>query len=93
MTFSSLGSCAPLTKVLDNYHISFPNDSRISKGVVYGVYCAELAQTLIVTRDCFTTYAAGFGNFGALNSAQTIWLSAPIMIGLSTFPFILRRKC
>lgn len=65
-----------------NYHISFPNDSRISKGVVYGVYCAELAQTLIVTRDCFTTYAAGFGNFDALNSAQTIWLSAPIMIGL-----------
>lgn len=87
---SSPGSRTLLTNVPDNYHISFPNDSKISKGVVYGVYCAELAQTLIVTRDCFTTYAAGFGNFDALNSAQTIWLSAPIMIGLSTFPPVLR---
>lgn len=68
--------------LLDNYHVSFPHDSRISKAIVYVLYCIELAQTLIMTRDCFTSYAAGFGDLRALDAAQTEWLASPILIGV-----------
>lgn len=72
---------------LDNYHVSFPNDRPMAKAVVYGVYLIELSQTIIVARDCFASYATGFGDFGALISMQTIWLSAPISIGLGELHF------
>lgn len=70
----------------DQYYISFPDDKPLTKGLVYGTYCLEVVQTILMTRDCFITYATGFGNLNALDSTHLLWLTAPIFIGISTYP-------
>ncbi|GJE98656.1 hypothetical protein PsYK624_148910 [Phanerochaete sordida] len=64
------------------YHISFPNDGRIAKALVYSVFLIETAQTILVTHDAFNAYAKGFGNLVALGSAQMEWLAVPIFSGI-----------
>lgn len=79
---------ARLLKFPDNYHVSFPHDSRTSKVVVYGVFLIELVQTFIMTRDCFITFATGFGDMESLNAMHLIWLSGPTMIGIGASLFV-----
>lgn len=76
------GLFGALSVQLYNYHATFPDDSRISKTIVYGVYLIELAQTFIITRDCFTAYAIGFGDLNALNEILLLWLSGPVLTGI-----------
>ena len=77
-----------LTKALsDNYHATFPNDSRVSKTIVYGVYMLELVQTFILTRDCFSSYARGFGDLNLLNEIQFLWFTGPVLIGVGKHGF------
>ncbi|KLO12195.1 hypothetical protein SCHPADRAFT_941385 [Schizopora paradoxa] len=64
------------------YHLAFPNDTRISKCLVYGVYLIETAQTVMLTHDAFNIYATHFGDFAVLNSAQLEWLGIPIFSGI-----------
>ncbi|EKM52241.1 uncharacterized protein PHACADRAFT_260480 [Phanerochaete carnosa HHB-10118-sp] len=64
------------------YHLAFPNDSRIVKTLVYGVYLIETTQTILVTHDAFNAYAKGYGDLTALGSAQLEWLAVPIFSGI-----------
>lgn len=68
------------------YHVSFPNDSRVTKSLVYFVYCIEVAQTIILTHDCWKTYAEGFGNLAAVDSTHLIWLAVPVFVGIVSCP-------
>ncbi|GJE96047.1 hypothetical protein PsYK624_122400 [Phanerochaete sordida] len=60
------------------YHVAFPKDKWTPKTMVYIIYCIELAQTILVTHDCFNAYARHFGDLEGLNAAQTEWLAVPI---------------
>ncbi|KLO12208.1 hypothetical protein SCHPADRAFT_941395 [Schizopora paradoxa] len=64
------------------YYLAFPNDTRISKCLVYGLYLIETAQTVLLTHDAFNIYATHFGDLDVLTSVQLQWLSIPIFGGI-----------
>lgn len=68
--------------LLDIYAISFPNDRRWLKCLVYGVFVFEMTQTLLVAHDMFATFASGWGDLSQLANAHLAWLNAPIMSGM-----------
>ena len=43
------------------------------------MYTVELVQTILVTRVAYTEFAAGFGNFEAIDSISLLSLAAPIL--------------
>ncbi|KAK7459661.1 hypothetical protein VKT23_009643 [Stygiomarasmius scandens] len=49
------------------YHISFPNDSRMIKMLVYGLFVLDILQTVLVTADAFHWFVFGFGNMDQLD--------------------------
>lgn len=75
-----------LSVQLYTYYVSFPNDGRITKTLVYATYCLEVVQTILLTRDCWKTFAEGFGNLLAVDSTHLIWLAAPVFIGIVSCP-------
>ena len=62
--------------------MAFPGDKRLPKALVYSVYIMETAQTVLVTRDAYLTFASGFGNLDAVNSVHTLWLAIPAFTGV-----------
>ncbi|EKM52270.1 uncharacterized protein PHACADRAFT_100501, partial [Phanerochaete carnosa HHB-10118-sp] len=60
------------------YHLSFPKDKWLVKGLVYFVYLIDTAQTILVTRDVFVAFALHFGNLDVLDSIQLEWLAVPV---------------
>ncbi|PPQ93765.1 hypothetical protein CVT25_008145 [Psilocybe cyanescens] len=65
-----------------NYYLSFPNDPRYMKGLVYGTLALELAQTLMVTRDTYLVFADGYGDLLVLDHLHLLWLTLPILGGI-----------
>ena len=63
----------------DNYYLAFAKDPPTKKILVYAVYAAELAQTILYTQMAFKEFAAGFGNLAALAEVGNYWFSAPIL--------------
>lgn len=68
----------------DMYHIAFPRDAWLTKSLVYIVYVLDTVQTILVTHDAFTYFAAGFGNVDTLGGAQLEWLAVPTISGIGT---------
>lgn len=67
---------------IDNYYLSFPDDPNHMKGLVYSCLALELAQTLMVTRDTYLVFAAGYGDLLALDHLHLLWLTLPILGGI-----------
>ncbi|KAH9477717.1 hypothetical protein JR316_0009943 [Psilocybe cubensis] len=65
-----------------NYYLSFPDDPKYMKGLVYSCLALELAQTLMVTRDTHLVFAAGYGDLMALDHLHLLWLTLPILGGI-----------
>ncbi|TFK32878.1 hypothetical protein BDQ12DRAFT_658668, partial [Crucibulum laeve] len=61
------------------YYLAFPNDKTFVKVLVYGVFCLELLQSIVIARDSFVTFASGFGDPNALISFHLGWLTMPLM--------------
>ncbi|TFK32880.1 hypothetical protein BDQ12DRAFT_638237 [Crucibulum laeve] len=61
------------------YYLAFPNDKTFIKHVVYGVYCLEVVQSIVIARDAFVTFASGFGDPTAVTGMHTLWLTMPLM--------------
>ncbi|KAK0214878.1 hypothetical protein IW262DRAFT_248553 [Armillaria fumosa] len=61
------------------YYLAFPNDRRVTKYLVYGIYVIEIVQTMLVTHDVFATFGYGFGDMDALTKVDFYWLTIPIM--------------
>ncbi|KAK0441029.1 hypothetical protein EV421DRAFT_1904957 [Armillaria borealis] len=59
--------------------LSFPNDRKFTKYLVYGVYIVEFVQTILVTHDTFSVFGSGFGDMDALTAMNFNWLTVPIM--------------
>ena len=74
--------------LIDWYYLAFPKDKWIVKSLVAFIYLMELAQTIIITRDCFQTFAYGFGDVNKLEAMQTEWLAVPVFTAVGTFTFL-----
>ncbi|KAK0194328.1 hypothetical protein F5146DRAFT_1221791 [Armillaria mellea] len=61
------------------YYLAFPNDRRLLKYLVYGIYVIEFVQTMVVAHDTFQIFGYGFGDIKALTSMYYEWLAVPIM--------------
>ncbi|KAJ6515182.1 hypothetical protein C8R47DRAFT_506168 [Mycena vitilis] len=59
--------------------VSFPNDAKGTKRLVYVVYCLELVQTILVSYDAFRNFGYGFGDIEALTAVDFNWLNVPVM--------------
>ena len=61
--------------------MAFPNDTMQRKALVYGVYIAELIQTIYFTKTSFGQFATGFGNAQILDEAglRELWFAVPIL--------------
>lgn len=51
------------------------------KGLVLFVYLMEVAQTVVMTKDCWTIYVVGFTDLFAL-AVQNNWLTIPIFTAI-----------
>ena len=69
----------------DNYHLGFEKDPPTKKILVYAVYAAELAQTILYTQMAFKEFVADFGNFAAWGEIGNFWFSTPILSSTGTF--------
>ncbi|KAF9563237.1 hypothetical protein CPC08DRAFT_749080 [Agrocybe pediades] len=61
------------------YHLAFPKDVAWMKVLVYTVYAAETAQTIMLTAQGFQTFASGFGDIRAILRVYLLWFSVPIL--------------
>ena len=70
--------------------MAFPNDPLQRKFLVYAVYTIELVQAIILAKMASTEFAAGFGNFEAVNTIGLLSLAVPILgsIGMSFIYFL-----
>ncbi|KAL0566771.1 hypothetical protein V5O48_015234 [Marasmius crinis-equi] len=64
------------------YYLGFPNDRRIPKIIVAGVYIVELVQTILMTKDGFEYFGSGWGNLIAFDNVGILWLSVPVLTGV-----------
>lgn len=46
---------------------------------MYGVYAAEMVQAILMAKMAYTEFAAGFGNFEAIDDVGFLWLAVPVM--------------
>ncbi|KAK0484818.1 hypothetical protein IW261DRAFT_1605024 [Armillaria novae-zelandiae] len=73
------GLFGALSAQLYLYYLAFPDDRRLLKYLVYGIYIIEFVQTMIVTCDKFAALGYGFGDIEALTGMYHSWLTVPIM--------------
>ena len=72
----------------DLYYLGLSNDPLYRKALVYGVYAAELAQTILYSKKGFQEFASGFGNILALQEIGLLWFAAPVLTAIGVFnPF------
>ncbi|KAF8902563.1 hypothetical protein CPB84DRAFT_1846215 [Gymnopilus junonius] len=55
------------------YYLAFPQDPLSNKLLAYGIFIFETVQTILLTQTAFRSFAAGFGNLGALDRIGLIW--------------------
>ncbi len=66
------------------YYRAFPNDHRLLKQTVLLVLVLETIQTTLLTKDIFRGFASGFNDVLLSSEVGTVWVSVPLMTGLST---------
>jgi len=67
------------------FYISFPNDPCLHKCIVLFVYCLEILQIVLSSRDAFRDYGSGWGDFVGINQVGWMWFSVPIMSAIISF--------
>ncbi|KAK0222628.1 hypothetical protein EDD85DRAFT_779311, partial [Armillaria nabsnona] len=63
------------------YYLAFPNDTKFTKYLVYGIYIVEFVQTMFVTHDVFAVYGYHFGDVEVLTEIHFNWLTVPVISG------------
>ncbi|TFL00177.1 hypothetical protein BDV98DRAFT_121526 [Pterulicium gracile] len=64
------------------YHLTFSDDRRISKVLVYGVYLIEVVQTVMSAVDIYHWFGPGYGNMNALMDTFTTPFNTPFLCGV-----------
>ncbi|KAF8876259.1 hypothetical protein BD779DRAFT_1449536, partial [Infundibulicybe gibba] len=61
------------------YRLTFPDDTKQLKTLVYGLLFLETAQTVLSTADAFHWFAFGFGNMEYLDEYFLANFDTPIL--------------
>ena len=69
----------------DLYHISFPRDRWLSRGLFYTLWIIETAQTALLTHDAFNSFVRSFGFAPEMDEVQYAWLAGPVSDATGTF--------
>ncbi len=69
---------------LDLYFVSFPKDYCVLKVMVLLQLLLETIQTVTLIHDVVNHFTIAYtGGASSLNTVETLWISIPLMIGLS----------
>ena len=69
----------------DLYCVAFQEDRRVHKLIVLVLVLLETTQTAALTHDVILHYTAAYADPVALDETATLWISIPMMVGLSTY--------
>ena len=69
----------------DVYYLAYPTDSLQSKTLVYAVYATELVQSILLAKKFYQEFAAGFGNYEAVDAIGLLWFAVPIMNSIGVY--------
>ncbi|KAF8991014.1 hypothetical protein BDQ17DRAFT_314794 [Cyathus striatus] len=67
------------------YSLTFPNDPKRNKILVYSVYLFETLQIFLATADTYYWLASGFGDVPRLDNTYISAFDTPIMCGIVSF--------
>ncbi|KAF8981702.1 hypothetical protein BDQ17DRAFT_850881 [Cyathus striatus] len=67
------------------YSLTFPNDPKRNKVLVYSVYLFETLQISLATADIYYWLASGFGDVPRLDNIYISAFDTPIMCGIVSF--------
>ncbi|KAF8878872.1 hypothetical protein BD779DRAFT_1628379 [Infundibulicybe gibba] len=70
---------------LDIYRLSFPNDEKHLKALVYTLLLLETVQTMFTTADAFHWFAFGFGDMDSLSQFFLSNFDSPILGSIIAF--------
>ncbi|KAF9463820.1 hypothetical protein BDZ94DRAFT_1235907 [Collybia nuda] len=65
-----------------SYYIAFPNDRKLFKVLIYGVFLVETLETGLATNGVFSTFAKGFVDKDSPTKVHLAWLSVPVNSGI-----------
>ncbi|CAE6511105.1 unnamed protein product [Rhizoctonia solani] len=64
------------------YYLSFPNDSRIIKSLVYGLFLVDCVQTALTTHNAWHFLSRGWGDLRVLSDPGWSWIAVPLLSGI-----------
>ncbi|KIJ37123.1 hypothetical protein M422DRAFT_178467, partial [Sphaerobolus stellatus SS14] len=64
------------------YYLCFPKDSKYNKTLVYSLFCLEIAQTIILTKDSWDWFINAWADPVRVGEYGIEWLNLPIMDGV-----------
>jgi hypothetical protein len=69
---------------IDIYWTAFPSDQWHTKALVYTLFILDTLQSILLARDGFATFAAGFGDLAQLDNVGLVWFSVPVLAALGS---------
>ncbi|QRW21583.1 hypothetical protein RhiXN_06572 [Rhizoctonia solani] len=64
------------------YYLSFPNDSRVIKSLVYGLFFVDCVQTALTTHNAWHFLSKGWGDLRVLSDPGWSWIAVPLLSGI-----------
>ncbi|QRV79274.1 hypothetical protein RhiJN_07289 [Ceratobasidium sp. AG-Ba] len=64
------------------YYLSFPNDSRVIKSLVYGLFFVDCVQTALTTHNAWHFLSRGWGDLHVLDDPGWSWIAVPLLSGI-----------
>ncbi|KAJ7620419.1 hypothetical protein FB45DRAFT_839612 [Roridomyces roridus] len=61
------------------YYCAFPKDRRATKGIVYGLFLLELAETLVMCNSAYRIFGANYGDVAILNDSTLTYIPGIIL--------------
>lgn len=62
-----------------HYYVSFPDDRRRVKTIVYTIFALEIVQTILMGYSSYRIFGSGYGDLDALDEIQVDWFSVCIL--------------
>jgi hypothetical protein len=69
----------------DYYYLAFADDPFKRQLLIYAVYAAELAQSILLAKRFYQEFAVGFGNYEAINASGILWFTVPIIGSIGVY--------
>ncbi|KAF9534576.1 hypothetical protein CPB83DRAFT_888560 [Crepidotus variabilis] len=70
------------------FFIAFPNELLSRQCIVYGLYCFELTQVIMLTVSGIQTFGSGWGDPAALDHIGTIFITIPLMTSIISMTLV-----